>query len=505
MFKLSDSNSIALPDPNAGSAEDASVPLTHIANKPAPGLKGPAGLSPRTSYSRVNTGSPPIPDAGASGQKSMSPGGLEFLPKTASEDFMHTMIERPTLQDMLKAAMEGTINKVDITNEAARQLYNQGDDEAPVAEKMASTTHFSTDYIEKLSDAIGYIAEKLAEDSKKEAATGHQQKPGEGPGALHVMQATSSMRNVDAGEQGQAKTQLPVNPGTKKLPGQKQDPGTAMETNVHMQHGEQPVDPWHNEKAKLSEAADQSLVERLKKLAAGLPGAPTFAGRAGGVSSALVKPTGAQWAPGHSAAGRDPFHGMALPKSPIPAPPAHVYEAAGMAQPKVGMAQPKVAAAPVALLRKLAGEDEAPATISAGPAVPPDASSAEQGVPVQPSDVNRQTNMVDSNMSAINYTKGQAKADPKTDVNKVLVEKALSSATDKTLERAFAHTGQAGVKISAADTSDASIKVAAARALLSKIASEVDDKRKNNKEKDSAFGGPTPQAATGVNAASMGS
>jgi hypothetical protein len=113
--------------------------------------------------------------------------------------------------------------------------------------------------------------------------------------------------------------------------------------------------------------------------------------------------------------------------------------------------------------------------------------------------------MVGSNESAINYTKGQAKADPKSDVNKVLTEKALTSATDKTLQQAFSHTGQAGVKISAADASDASIKVAAARALLSKIASEVDDKRKNNKEKDSAFGGPTPQAATGVNAASMGS
>jgi len=118
-----------------------------------------------------------------------------------------------------------------------------------------------------------------------------------------------------------------------------------------------------------------------------------------------------------------------------------------------------------------------PASISAGPAVPPDTSASGEsggapvaGMPQGP------RGLVGSNESAINYKKQTAYAPRKSELAQYFNEPALSSATDSTLNQAFAHTGEAGVKISAAQL----LKSASARALLAKLAGE--EKEKDNTE-----------------------
>jgi len=110
-----------------------------------------------------------------------------------------------------------------------------------------------------------------------------------------------------------------------------------------------------------------------------------------------------------------------------------------------------------------------PANISAGPAVEPDATQSGQGTPPTPNG----SQMVGSNESAINYTKQQAKAEPKRDMSAYVSEPALASAHDNTLQQAFSHTGDAGVKMSSAN---AAMQVSAARALLEKIAAAANNK-----------------------------
>ena len=91
-----------------------------------------------------------------------------------------------------------------------------------------------------------------------------------------------------------------------------------------------------------------------------------------------------------------------------------------------------------------------------------------------------------------NYTKRQAKADPKRDLEQLITEPALSASTDKTLDMAFDNTNAAGAKIAAARLT----KTAAAHALLLKLAEEACDDKKVKKEKNSqAQMGVTPMPA----------
>ena len=62
------------------------IPTPSISPTFAPGKKGPAGLAPRTNYSRVNTGEPPAADAGAAGAKSrLLLGGAEDVAEARKE------------------------------------------------------------------------------------------------------------------------------------------------------------------------------------------------------------------------------------------------------------------------------------------------------------------------------------------------------------------------------------------------------------------------------------
>ena len=97
--------------------------------------------------------------------------------------------------------------------------------------------------------------------------------------------------------------------------------------------------------------------------------------------------------------------------------------------------------------------------------VPPQSSASEEGVPALPGPAAAQEKLIDSLQAAINYTKRDAKAEPKERMGEVLDEPAQKKTTDTVLQNNLSNTTEAGTKIS-------SVKVAAARAYLKKIAEE---------------------------------
>ena len=97
--------------------------------------------------------------------------------------------------------------------------------------------------------------------------------------------------------------------------------------------------------------------------------------------------------------------------------------------------------------------------------VPPEATASEEGVPALPGPAASQRKMIDSNEAAKDYTKRDAKAEPKERMGEVLDEPAQKKSTDAVLQNNLTDTEAAGTKISAANA-------VAARALLTKIAEE---------------------------------
>jgi len=175
----------------------APVPQVQIIPTPAAGKRGPVGTAPRTNYSRVNTGVPETPDAGATYQKSMEPKLAIASNQLINEVSMNTMAARPTLQQMLKNAMAGaTLGSTKIAQEAQRQLENldgvsgqQGGTQQPeLAEEKVSSA-----YARKLASAVEYCAELIKSGADLAGPwnpSDHSNVlPGFGPGALRVTEA----------------------------------------------------------------------------------------------------------------------------------------------------------------------------------------------------------------------------------------------------------------------------------------------------------------------------
>lgn len=97
----------------------------------------------------------------------------------------------------------------------------------------------------------------------------------------------------------------------------------------------------------------------------------------------------------------------------------------------------------------------------------PQVSAAEEAVPALPGPAATQANLVGSNQAATDYTKRQAKAEPKAQMGEVLSEPAQVTSTDPVLQNNLSETAEAGTKISSAVKT-----AAAARALLQKVAEE---------------------------------
>jgi len=725
--KFADAVGSGTPDPSTATARQAPVPQPAIENKPAPGQKGPSGLGGRTTYSRVNTGLPITPDAGATEQKSQSPRGLEFLPKTASqESAMNTMTGRPPLHELIKSAMAGSASRVDISYEAARQIANAGGT-PPAQVKTASAkpapapSSIPTAVTTKLANALDYLARqvnpKLAAielDSATTAGVG----PGEGPGSLELNTPPSGENPADT-NMGEANEAPPMSPAQQKDPTRPSDPGTGMETNDHMEHGEQPTEPIPNEKTtlttaeqKLSSAHANNLIALgLAKVAFDAKGRPQLV-KVGGTGMAVLKGLGGAAAGGligraiagpeggrigaaaggtmgaiHGYTGKTiGQHAQSLMPQKAAVAPATGYDAArhamitGAPLPKMAAAMAKAAAKTkkaadprplhevepeldtaynelnrantpvnrgstigttlgaigggvgghalgelighpglgtaagaigggylghitgksigeqfgdkdqraaalaksdaleqerakrIALLghqnavhnaelggggdelefktaaarmakaakagktasvyernlaalglKKTAEDAIFPAQISAGtikdigPNPPDGASESGEEQPPEPSDVDSQKRMLESSQAAINYTRREAKADPKKDLGAVVNEPALSASKDDVLQRVFEHTNEAGAKIASAQSAQL-VQIAAARAVMEKVAQQFGQKpapktaaaskpaAKPKKTKTSMMPGMAPnnpQAASGFNARRM--
>jgi hypothetical protein len=520
-YKHAASQGSALPDPVKDQAALSPVPQQAIENKPAPGQTGPKGMAPRTTYSRVNTGSPPVMDAGGMGQKSGPNRGMEFLPAklAAQRGFMTTMKERPLLQELVKAAMLGTSERLSVNLEASRQARQAGVKTASApAPALSVSGHVSTELSQKLASALGYIEQQLLKEADL--------MPGEGPGALQVMEATSSETNIDAGQSGQAtpQNQPPQTPALQPEKAQQGNAGTGLQTNDDMMHGEQPVEPIKNASAmgKLMAVRDVAKAVPGKAKAVAHEAKDIFSGskaregigkfRSARSNLAAAEKNRAPSAITNAIKGDVKEHGKAALKETAKTVGAYAGAgAAGAGGVALAKGKKKEGSVPLTLIRKLAEDAINPAQISSpqgqDPMQPPDgaAPSGEQ-VPSEPADVTSQKSMISSNEAAINYTKGQAKADPKKDVAQVLAEPPLSSATDKVLERAFDATGQAGVKISSAAPTVklAASQTGAARVLLSRLLKEANDTAVGKDKKSTGMAPTTPQAATGASAATMG-
>ena len=469
---------------------------------------------------------------------------------------MSTTKARPSLQDMVKQAMSGAAHKVAVNLEAARQLAATEDDQVKEASAPSPQTgHVATETVIKLANALGFIAEQVVKEAFElsGAESGAADGPGTGPGALTVMQAISSGSGIEAGQSGQATpgNQPPMNPSTQTEQVQVGKANTGLETNDDMKHPEQPVEPIANEKTSSGLAASNLL--RMQKMAKGkddhpgghhirraLLGNPvssaieaekgkklrSFGGAlkhelgqslkgtaiGGGAGAALGAGIGALKG-GKSGAKAGALAGGYLG--------GNIGSLAGVMRGRHGAHaselharyskhrdKSKESSAPISLIRKLAEDAINPAQItspaSVDPVEPPEgASASEEAGPSEPSDVNSQKSMISSNEAAINYTKGQAKADPKKDLADVLTEPALSKAHDSVLQQSFDNTGAAGVKISSArGMAKTAHQVGAQRLLISRLIKQAEESKK--KKTSMGMAPSTPQAATGINAASMG-
>ena len=546
MFKQADSVGSAAPDPSISSSENASIPKPDVSNKPPAGQTGPRGLQPRQTYSRVNTGTAPTPDAGAAAQKSMAPTGLDFLPKLSEARMNTTVTPSPSINDMVKAAMAGAINRVDITNEAVRQFG--GVVKTASAEPISDS--YPTSLINKLADALGYVADQIEKGAAIEISGGSSSGvgPGAGPGHLQVLKAEHDGKAPLAPGQsgGRAASSEPMESG-KHGPA----PTNAMGTNEDMHHGSWPADVMNGKTAALV----ASNLERLSKVGFSVTdaGHKFDAAQAKAVQTKHEDTRAARESYdkespvlgsilGHPARNLDdrlnarhhayvarehaggynaynPFGGILTKtdrekKAAYQAKhagnivdqvahlaPAHAIQglaglprstpnlgSKAMALGKKVLGKTTLASANAQYIREVFGQVKAaedainPAHISGGRTGGPVASGTASGeaVPSQPSDVSAQERLIGSNQAAINYTKRDAKSDPLADARRVYASPVMK---DPVLNQVFENSGKAGVKTSA--NNDA-MKIAAARAILSKLATESVKAKKN---KESAMGG----------------
>jgi hypothetical protein len=425
------SSKTGAPDPSVTASP---IPQVSIPSSPAPTSFGPKKksiLSNDADYSRVNTGVPPNPDAGAAAQKSVPPTGAAMLAKSASlargDGSMTTTMtaRRPLIQDLVKTAMESSSQRAVLAEEYARQSELGSDAHAAGVDKTASKTAASEapvnlhDYAIKLAGAVEYALPQIAELMAKEAKVS----PGTGPGATTVLESNVGGKQLFApGQQGHGAAITPTHTGLQKAR------PTDATTQVPNTVTQAPGGPGHQKVA--------APLDLIRKLA----------------SSTTEKKEG---------------EGMAeAEKGLAKAEAAHTAENA-----KKEASLADYIAGQIAEKSKIAEDAINPAKISAGPAAAPSGLESGQsgGVASPP-----RAEMVSSNESATNLTRGKTKAHEKSELKTYWNQPALTSKADNVLQKAFSHTGEAGVKISSSTAAGA-----AARALLDKLASEVVAEDKN--------------------------
>ena len=337
---------------------------------------------------------------------------------------MATSADRPSLNDMVKAAMAGTIAKSEITREALRQTGEELS--VKTASAQFSDDHISTQEVHKLASALGYLANSF----RKEA---YDLGPGAGPGALEVSGAKASGNSLDAGESGHAiaSNQPPMTPALQA------DKVQSGKSNTGLQ------DDLINKRAGVKETASKG-VAYLKEKAKGFPGMADIRKakeqRALSKSYPSISQKDADTATSDARKSLAKGIGKAVGTvGAVGAAGVGAKKGATLFANRDKGSKKKRASAPISFLRKLAANA-------------PDASASGMGVPSEPGDVSSQKRMISSNQSAIDYTRREAKSVPKREVGKYLDQPALTVAGDSVLAKSLEHTNSAGAKIAAATT-----------------------------------------------------
>lgn len=354
---------------------------------------------------------------------------------------MGNMAGRPMLQDLVKAAMTASASRVRVTDEARVQAEKTAEEKcsdcglekhAGKCKSKEASSKLAGQQVEKLAGALDFLAGELEKGAAGMAGgynlTEHVQ---EGPPG--VSQATASTPLPD--KKGQGVRTVPMHP--------------AMQKDLPAEHGQTQMANTQNDAPHLHTKMPANIVNGSKT-----------AGVLDLIRSKLASGT----------AEKKETEGMAEAERGLAK-----AEAAHKSEPenKGKEAAPADLAAHMAAHVKQAEDALNPAKITAGKAVPPETSAAGQpggqpvgGAPKGP------TSHVDSNMAAIKATKGQTHGPRREELKKYFVEPALSAEHDKALSAAFANTGRAGTKLGSAAPS---VKTAAARVLLSKLAADIDN------------------------------
>lgn len=325
--------------------------------------------------------------------------------------------------------------------------------------KLASAVEYIVHNPELIHPVLGRI--KVASPPQV-TATG----PGKGPNpmATNLMAATPGEQSDVTGE---AKTKVPMRNTTKKaIPGDKQ-PDNAMEDNLRELKGPYP------EEGPLKEASvwgRRGTIDAAKSLALGSPKASATRAlqkKIKGIPdvtpdwtrSARPRPFGGEKRILHEPSALDkPMEGIdriargQASRSGRYSGPMSILKN----KPKTASFRERY----ISVLRKRAADAENPASIASAKstALPEDQPDKVK----RPAEVKSQEKLVGSNQAAIDVTKRQAKAVPKKRIAEVLSEPAQTRATDKILDENL------GKKV----VDQAGAKVASARALLKKVASE---------------------------------
>lgn len=417
--------------PTAATPSSTPIPQVSINTSPAPGKQGPHGLSPRSNSSVVNTGALDNPQVGLDA-KATPPNSAGMLPQRSalpppqvpqkSEVKMGSQQARPTVQEMIKAAMEGSIGRQDISREATRQAENLGEKIAAKmckeCEKAPCTCKDKTasyDEVMKLAEAIEFIVDNFSKEAM----------PGEGPGALTVVASPGGASLPDKKDQS-ASHAVPMSTPLQATPSSSK---TQMQNTMDHPQG--------------AGQHQQTAMKGSKHASA--------------IRAAATKLAGVE-------AEKKETEGMAeAEKGLAKAENAHEKE-----NEKKANASLASRIRDVALSTKTAENAINPAHISAGPTVPPDTRESGQSGGSSP----HGASMVSSNEAATNLTRREAKAEAKSDMKAYITEPALSAAHDSVLQVAFTHTGEAGAKIASASMPGA-VNTAAAKALLNSIAAQA--------------------------------
>lgn len=333
------------------------------------------------------------------------------------------MTSRPLIQDLVKEALSKDARAAAIAAEGARQVgLSEGTAKEASAPAALDEETVSTEFAIKLANAVEYALPEIVKAASNSAVP---------PDGVSASQQSQTQVFTPSG-QGKGHAQPPQHPGTQKAVA---GAATQMENTAHHHVPGTQTTALSGGEGKTAGVTGITRA-RLAKLA--------------GVKAAEFPPK------------KDDGEKKDDKGDDKKAPPFAKKDD-----------DKKEASAPATLVdyflasTKVAEDAINPAKISAGAAVPPETSASEEpggqpaaGAPQGP------RSLVHSNEAAKDYKKGTAYAPRKAELKQYFNEPALTSATDNTLQKAFAHTGEAGVKISSAGQ----VKTAAARALLKKMA-----------------------------------